>query len=205
MRYSPSRASVGRWVAALAAAVVIATGQADAGPRGHAKLDRALRDAIGRGATEARIIIRLTDNAKPEVKRRLAKYGRALNKEHKGIGAASAMFPVAALAELEEVDGVAGISIDAPIKSHSVLNYATAATLKQSLQVTYLNQNGSGVTVAVIDSGIAPLADFGTRIKAFYDFTGGNGAVAKTPFDDYGHGTHVAGLIGGSGSGSLGT
>jgi serine protease AprX len=52
------------------------------------------------------------------------------------------------------------------------------------------------VTVAVIDSGIFPSPAFAGRIKAFYDFTSG-GVRARHPFDDYGHGTHVAGLIGG--------
>src|SRR5205814_226195 len=55
--------------------------------------------------------------------------------------------------------------------------------------------SGDGVTVAVIDSGIAPLADF--HITAFYDFT--RGGIPTTPFDDYGHGTHIAGLIASSG------
>src|SRR4030095_9959073 len=54
-----------------------------------------------------------------------------------------------------------------------------------------------GVPVAWIDSGIHPSAAFGTRIKAFYDFTTG-GIVKTRPSDDYGHGTHVAGLIGGN-------
>ena len=56
---------------------------------------------------------------------------------------------------------------------------------------------GSGIGVAVIDSGIAPLPAFEDRITAFYDFTGG-GVVATAPNDGYGHGTHVAGLIGGN-------
>ena len=56
---------------------------------------------------------------------------------------------------------------------------------------------GLGVTVAVIDSGIYPSEAFGHRIKAFYDFTDG-GVRSSHAFDDYGHGTHVAGLIGGN-------
>ena len=56
---------------------------------------------------------------------------------------------------------------------------------------------GGGVGVAVIDSGIAPGLDFAGRITAFYDFT--QGGRASYPYDDYGHGTHIAGLIGSSG------
>ena len=57
---------------------------------------------------------------------------------------------------------------------------------------------GLGVTVAVIDSGIYPSAAFAGRIKAFYDFTRRARSLKARAYDDYGHGTHVAGLIGGS-------
>jgi subtilisin family serine protease len=52
---------------------------------------------------------------------------------------------------------------------------------------------GAGVTAYVIDTGIATgLADFGGRAQNVYDALGGNGA------DCNGHGTHVAGTIGGT-------
>jgi len=52
---------------------------------------------------------------------------------------------------------------------------------------------GAGVTAYVIDTGIATgLADFGGRAANVYDALGGNGA------DCNGHGTHVAGTIGGT-------
>jgi serine protease AprX len=57
---------------------------------------------------------------------------------------------------------------------------------------------GAGVTVAFIDSGITSyahpdLAD--NRLLAFVDFVNGS----STRYDDNGHGTHVAGVISGSG------
>src|SRR6185436_9492456 len=56
-------------------------------------------------------------------------------------------------------------------------------------------KSGKGIGVAIIDSGLYSTSDFDGRITAFYDFTGG-GARKVAASDAYGHGTHVAGLIG---------
>jgi serine protease AprX len=63
-----------------------------------------------------------------------------------------------------------------------------------SLEAYAQTGGGTGVGVAVVDSGIEPGTDFGNRIAAFYDFTYGD-IRAVTAMDPYGHGTHVAGLI----------
>jgi subtilisin family serine protease len=59
--------------------------------------------------------------------------------------------------------------------------------------------SGKGVVVAVIDSGLEMSSEFQGRVKAFYDFTDGKSSVSS-PSDEYGHGTHVAGTIAGSGA-----
>ena len=54
---------------------------------------------------------------------------------------------------------------------------------------------GAPVTVAVLDTGIYPHPDLAGRILAFQDFVNNRNRI----YDDSGHGTHVAGCIGGSG------
>ena len=52
-----------------------------------------------------------------------------------------------------------------------------------------------GVTMAMLDTGIAVHPDFDDRLIAFSDFVNGK----REPYDDSGHGTHVAGCMCGSG------
>lgn len=72
-------------------------------------------------------------------------------------------------------------------------------SIKRYLGLNKSNYNkftGKNVCVAIIDSGISFHKDLvSNRVIAFKDFVGNK----ETPYDDFGHGTFVAGLIGANG------
>lgn len=66
------------------------------------------------------------------------------------------------------------------------------ATISGAYHLHKRGITGKNITIAVMDSGLAPHPDFEkNRILAFRDFV----AEATTPYDDYAHGTHVTGIL----------
>lgn len=86
------------------------------------------------------------------------------------------------------------ISFDS--KVFALLDIATA-TIKSNVPNSK-GYTGEGITVAIIDTGVSPHNDLTrpkNRIIGFKDFINNK----LEPYDDNGHGTHVAGIIGSNG------
>ncbi len=126
--------------------------------------------------------------------------------------------PASAIEKLEADPDVAYISLDRPVRSHA------AWYSSEPVNAPYARNAGlygTGVGIAVIDSGIAStLPDLayapsalgiptgsksGSRVLYAHNFlTDSNGNPLPTTNDQYGHGTHVAGIIAGNGVRSFG-
>jgi serine protease AprX len=176
-----------------------------AGPpsdRATHKLDHAL-DRAGDGSHS--IIISIRDGAKPGVRRRLEALGHRVLKDHGLVNALTARVDGRGLEMLLSDPDVDDVSLDADVTPTAApASDPVVSSLKKTLALGNWF-SGSSLTIAVIDSGVAETADFTGRILGSYDFTNGQNAVATAPFDEYGHGTHVAGLAGASGAVSNGT
>jgi serine protease AprX len=111
--------------------------------------------------------------------------------------------PVTLLGTLANDASIHRIHTNRPARKHDALSSvavnANAVDLGNGINNPNLNSyTGAGVTIAFIDSGITSyqhpdLAD--SRVLAFVDFVN----QRTTKYDDNGHGTHVAGLLGGTG------
>jgi serine protease AprX len=109
--------------------------------------------------------------------------------------------------QLTNVDStVTYISPDRPLQSTATGNssltldyYDTTVNAQIGWQLGY---TGTGIGVAVIDSGMMTgLPDFSNRVVYSQSFVSGDSGTA----DKFGHGTHVAGIIGGNGKQSTGS
>src|SRR3954447_22166534 len=78
---------------------------------------------------------------------------------------------------------------------------APASTARGTLGLSDSSPSGRGVTVAVVDTGVADVPDLAGRILHL-DVS--SNRPSTTSGDDYGHGTFVAGLVAGDGTSSAG-
>ncbi len=174
----------------------------------HPKLDRVLNDRAAKApGGKSRVIVVLNPGADASDLKKHGKLGRLLGV----INGQVVELSNGHLKQLADSPAVASIHWDRPAKG--AMNRVAVTVGARAVQLGF-GYNGAGVGVAVIDSGIANWHDdftyFGSdskvrvvggqRVSAFVDFVNGQTA----PYDDFGHGTHVSGIIAANGFDSFG-
>jgi serine protease AprX len=122
-----------------------------------------------------------------------------IGKEIKLIPAFNVKMPIASVTELCKFQQIQRIWSDSRV---TVMSETTVPGLRGALAEEY-DYTGKGVTVAIVDTGIYPHEDLtnpNNRIIAWNDLVDN----ILFPYDNHGHGTHVAGIIGGNGRASQG-
>jgi serine protease AprX len=205
------RALMARWAGVVFVATKV-SGAALASPAGAStstfigKADPALRaTAQASPASSMRVIVRKIaprSQAAESVVRRL---GGTITHELPIIKGFSAAIPARALSSLASSPAVARVMADGRIH---MTGLEVTKYLKLDPNLLWRSEinlgkvkayNGSGVGVAVLDTGVSPNADLGTRLVYNASF-----APDVDVFDHYGHGTHMAGIIAGNGTNSAG-
>ncbi len=199
-------------IAALILAGAVPALAAGSGALG--KLDLPLQRRAVAPIGSSRVIIRTHDSLAADV------LVRALNgtpgRRLVSLGGQLAEVPDAALLALASSASVDRVSLDRPV-------VATMERTSATIGATWVRQNlaydGRGIGIAVIDSGVTawhddltddavtyrepdgiPTITIAQRVVHFVDFVG----QLPSAYDDFGHGTHVAGIIAGNGYDSSG-
>lgn len=167
------------------------------------KLDAAVQRRASKLTGRTRVIIRGRPGASNRSIAALHANGSRRGRALSLIDSHVVELPNAALAALSRDPEIERVSIDREITGAMERTAGTIGALAVRQDLGY---DGEGIGVAVIDSGAAASHDDlagasgGPRLAAFVDFVNGREAA----YDDYGHGTHVAGIVAGNGFDSNG-
>ncbi|HET9772444.1 MAG TPA: S8 family serine peptidase, partial [Acidimicrobiia bacterium] len=155
-------------------------------------------------ATDSAVIVQGPNEA--GVRAAIAAVGGEVTRDLWVVGGVAADVPEDRVAALRAAPGITSVTEDGTVEVQeaqpSPLHAATAVYPKVvgADRLWTEGVDGEGVTVALIDTGIAKVPDLAGRVIGGIDFTGDN-----TPYnDEFGHGTFVAGLVAGNGSSSGG-
>ncbi|MFY9585852.1 MAG: S8 family serine peptidase, partial [Actinomycetota bacterium] len=178
---------------------------------GGAEVDPAL-SAYSTGTVP--VIVQKT-SADASVEEAVVRLGGTITRSLSIVDGFSASIPARAMAAIAVLPGVRVISLDRRVivaegGGNSTPNSAYPKVVRSD-DVNAAGNKGQGVTVAVIDTGVASVSDLAGRIVQVQNggLFGGtspckNFSGESTCNDSYGHGTFVSGIIAGNGAASNG-
>ncbi len=143
------------------------------------------------------VILKIDGVLTREREARLTALGGDITRRLPIIGSVSLRIPTRNLGKLSALPFVMRLSADVAVKKSD--EFTTQHTGATDAWSSYGVQ-GTGVGVAVLDSGIELVNDVKAQVKVNVKF----GAGTQVD-DDCGHGTHVAGIIAGNGTDSMGS
>ena len=175
----------------VGAVLILFSPGAEAGPR-RARLSRDLLDRLASGRTDTAAVI-ISGNPS-RIQAIAQRYGGRITKQLRG--AAVVEFAGDRLDAVSQDPDVDHLSGDVPVRRlMTVTSEAIGADqVWRGAAAGLEGYTGRGIGVAVIDSGIANHKSVRKQIVASVDFTAEHGPAT----DEFGHGTHVAGIIAGS-------
>jgi serine protease AprX len=157
-------------------------------------------------------LLRVDDGAMAAVTSRVQSLGGTVQHRLNGLGAAVVRIPASAADALRSTAGVLGVTPDSPLQllGSGYSASSDAGSMYNVAQVTGARKTwasgftGSGVDVALIDSGVTPVAglDGAGKVVNGPDLSFESQNSGTRYLDTFGHGTFMAGIIAGS-DGSL--
>src|SRR3989441_51690 len=190
---------------------LLATGLSLADGKKHNKLSKDL-DALkgGHNGTTVDVIIQFNQTPTDAHHQKVQNKGGVLKTKLDVIKGAHYSVPADSLSALEDDPDVTYISPNRPLSGTSTLDY-TRETVNAPVALQQWGLDGTGAGVAVIDSGVTAVGDlywwipanqtYGSRVVYSQTFVPGTTDTSH----QYGHGTHVAGIIAGAGWFSTGS
>src|SRR5215203_1909857 len=171
----------------------------NAGRKVSAEIIRKINN--GQGAERVRVIVRPRADWSGELDTALLLNGASDVRQFQNFDFRAVNLPAGAAATLAQRTDVGYVAINKEVRTLGHVSATSGADAVRATAGTTVNGlDGTGVGIAVIDSGIDPTH------KAFLDKSNGLRVVAGVDFtgegrtdDPYGHGTHVASIVAGNG------